>query len=315
MIGRLFRWLSYWAIGWLAWRLFGPELTPHFKGPQRNALPVPGRTVIVGEHELFVREVGPEDAPVLVLLHGWNLDGAMTFHRIIPGLSRRFRVIVPDLRNHGRSDWVRGRVEIPDLADDVAGILDAVGVSHATVFGYSMGGMVLQELARRHPRHVESMILAATASCPITEMRVPTRIAFWLTRGGLRVSLHEIARATGELLHRTGSIRDEHRRWMHQALIKRDPDLYYEIGAAVWRFDARPWVGELRQRKLIIIPTNDEIVPPEAQYEMASLLPDAELLELPGGLHESVLNRPLEYIEAIIRFVDGRRANAGRGVP
>lgn len=307
---RFVRWLGYYAIGWLAWRLFGPELTPNFKGPQHHPLPYPGRTVMVGEHELFVREAGPEDAPVLVLIHGWNLDGAMTFHRVVPALSRRFRVIIPDLRNHGRSDWVRGKVEIAELADDVAGILDVLGVSGATVLGYSMGGMVLQELARRHPRHVRSMILAATASCPIVEMRAPTRVAFWLARGGFRVSLHEIARGTGELLHRTGAVRDEHRRWMHEALVKRDPDLYYEIGAAVWRFDARAWVGRLPQPKLIIIPTADEIVPPETQYEMAELLPDAEVIELEGGLHESILNRPGEYIEAIGRFVE---ANAFTG--
>jgi len=298
------RWFGYSALGWLAWRMFGPELTPRFKGPQNTAVTVTGRTIIVGEHELFVREAGPEDGPVLVLIHGWNLDGAMTFHRIIPALTRRYRVIVPDLRNHGRSDWVRGRVDIPDLADDVAGILDVLGVSGATVFGYSMGGMVLQELARRHPRHVGSMILAATASCPIVEMRIPTRIAFWLARGGFRVSLHEIARGTGEVLHRTGAVQDNHRRWMHEALIKRDPDLYYEIGAAVWRFDARDWVNTLPQRKMIIIPTSDEIVPPEAQYEMASLLPEAELIELEDGLHESVLNRPAEYVDAINRFVE-----------
>jgi pimeloyl-ACP methyl ester carboxylesterase len=263
---------------------------------------MPGRTVIVGEHELFVREVGPEDAPVLVLIHGWNLDGAMTFHRIIPALARRYRVIVPDLRNHGKSDWVRGRVEIADLADDVAGMLDVLGIAGATVLGYSMGGMVLQELARRHPRHVGQMILAATASCPIVEMRIPTRIVFWLARGGFRVSVHEIAMGTGELLHRTGAVQDNHRRWMHQALLKRDPDLYYEIGAAVWRFDAREWVGKLPQRKMVIIPTADEIVPPETQYEMAALVPNAEMVEVKGGLHESILNRPAEYIEAIDRF-------------
>ena len=111
---------------------------------------------------------------------------------------------------------------------------------------------------------------------------------------------------TGELLHRTGAVQDNHRRWMHEALIKRDPDLYYEIGAAVWRFDAREWVASLPHPKLIIIPTADQVVPPETQYEMASLLPDAEVVELPGGLHESVLNRPGDYIEAISRFVDAR---------
>ena len=93
---------------------------------------------------------------------------------------------------------------------------------------------------------------------------------------------------------------------MHEALIKRDPDLYYEIGAAVWRFDARGWVGKLPQRKMVIIPTRDEVVPPEAQYAMAALVPDAELVELEGGLHESVLNRPAEYVELISRFVEDR---------
>ena len=303
---RLIRWVGYWAVGWLAWRMFGPELNPRFKLPQDNALPIPGRTVIVGEHELFVREAGPEDAPVLVLIHGWNLDGAMTFHRIIPALARRFRVVVPDLRNHGRSDWVRGPVEIADLADDVAGILDAIGITGATVLGYSMGGMVVQELARRHPRHVGAMILAATASYPISEMRIPTRVAFWLARGGFRVSLHEIAIGTGEVLHRTGAVQDNHRRWMHQALVKRDADLYYQIGAAVWRFDSREWIGKLQPRAMIISPTADEIVPPAAQYEMARLLPNAELIEFDGGLHESVLNRPSDYLEVITRFVEDR---------
>lgn len=304
---RLTRWIGYGVGGWLAWRVFGPEMAPRFDLPQDNPLPVPGRTVMVGSNEMFVREVGPELAPVLVLVHGWNLDGAMTFHRIIPELAERYRVIIPDLRNHGRSDWVRGRVEITDLADDVAGILDGLGVSKATVLGYSMGGMVVQELARRHPRHVGAMILAATASRPIAELRIPTRIAFWLARGGLRLSSHEIARVTGGVLHRTGAVKPNHRRWMHQALIKRDADLYYEIGAAVWRFDSRDWVGSLPQPAMIIIPTADEVVPPETQYELASLLPEAELVELPGGFHESVLNRPDEYVRVVSRFSD--RAN------
>jgi pimeloyl-ACP methyl ester carboxylesterase len=250
-----------------------------------------------------VREIGPAEASVLVLVHGWNLDGAMTFHRIVPALARRFRVVMPDLRNHGRSEWVRGRFEVSDLADDVAGIMDVLGVSGATVMGFSMGGMVVQELARRHPRHVESMILAGTAARPIAQARALTRAAFWLTRAGLRLSNREVARVTGELLYRGGAVQSEHRRWMHQALLKRDPDLYYESGAAVWRFDSRPWVGRLPQRTMIIIPTEDEVVPPETQYDLASLLPNADVVEVQGGHHESVLNRPLEYVEAITCFI------------
>ncbi len=290
------------AAGWLAWRVFGPDLTPRFAGPQTNPLRTPGRTIFVGEHEMFVREAGDQHSPVLVLIHGWNLDGTMTFHRIVPSLADRFRVIVPDLRNHGRSEWVRGHVEVTDLADDVAGLLDAMGVRAPILFGYSMGGMVVQELARRHPRHVGAMILAATAAQPIPKVRPAARVAFWLGRSGLRVSNREVARVTGELLHRTGALEPQHRLWMHQALLKRDPDLYYEIGAAVWRFDSRSWVGRLPQRTMIIIPTEDQVVPPESQYELAALMPAAELVELPGGFHESILNRPDDFVAAIDRF-------------
>lgn len=295
--------VGFTAAGWLTWRIFGPDLAPRFPGPQSNPLPIPGRTLFVGQHEMFVRDVGDAGAPVLVLVHGWNLDGTMTFHRVVPQLAERYRVVLPDLRNHGKSDWVRGRVEVTDLADDLAGLLDAMGISRATVLGYSMGGMVVQELARRHPRHVGAMVLAATAARPIPRARPAARVSFWLARSGLRLSNREVARVTGELLYRGRAVKPQHRLWMHQALLKRDPDLYYEIGAAVWRFDSRDWVGRLPQRTMIIIPTADQVVPPETQYELSNLMPAAELVEVTGGFHESILNRPGDYVAAISRFV------------
>lgn len=299
---RALRWIGYGTAGWLTWRIFGPDRAPDFPGPQSSGLPVPGQTVMVGENELFVRQAGDPAAPALVLIHGWNLEGALTFHRIVPDLARRYRVIVPDLRNHGRSEWVRGRVEITDLADDVAGLLDALGTSNATVLGYSMGGLVVQELARRHPRHVGAMILAATAARPVARARLTTRAAFLVARSGLRISNRETARLTGELLHRGHAVLPQHRRWMHHALTRRDPDMYYEIGAAVWRFDSRSWVGRLPQPTMVIIPTEDQVVPPPAQYELSDLLPAAELVEIIGGHHESVLNHSDEFVDAISRF-------------
>jgi pimeloyl-ACP methyl ester carboxylesterase len=233
------------------------------------------------------------------LIHGWNLEGALTFHRIVPQLAEHYRVIVPDLRNHGRSEWVRGNVEIADLADDVAGVLDTIDCGPAAVFGYSMGGMVVQELARRHPRHVRAMILAATAAHPISRVRPLTRALFLLGRTGLRLSNREAARVTGELLYRGGSLLPQHRLWMHQALLRRDADMYYSIGAAVWRFDSRQWVGRLPQRKLVVITTDDQVVPPSTQYELSELLPDADVVEIVGGHHEAVLNRSDEFVAAI----------------
>ena len=98
--------------GWALWRLLGPEIPIDHGSPQERPLRMPGRSVIVGEREFFVREAGPDDAPTVVLIHGWSLDGEQTFYRIIPKLTDRYRVVVPDLRNHGKSDWIRGRFEV-----------------------------------------------------------------------------------------------------------------------------------------------------------------------------------------------------------
>ena len=79
------------GMGWLAWRLFGPETPLSTRIRKRVPSTIPGRTVFVGDREFFVREAGPPDGRPLVLLHGWSFDGEMTFFNIIPGLSDGFR--------------------------------------------------------------------------------------------------------------------------------------------------------------------------------------------------------------------------------
>ena len=83
----------------------------------------------------------------------------------------------------------------------------------------------------------------------------------------------------------------------------RDPTLYYEAGAAVWRFDSRSWVGRLDCPVVVVVTTDDRLVPPRAQYELASLLPEAAVHEVLGAGHEAILTRPEEFIDVIETFV------------
>ncbi|HHC07351.1 MAG TPA: alpha/beta fold hydrolase [Actinobacteria bacterium] len=289
---------------WMAWRILGPELPPRFTGIQRRPLDVTGRSVLVGPHEYFVRELGDPEAPPLVLVHGWAFDGLMTFFRVLPHLSRHFRVIVPDHRNHGKSDRIRGRFDLEDLADDLAGVLDAVGVDRPVVlFGYSMGGMVAQVFTRRNPGRVDRLVLAATAAHPIDRHRVWVRLSFWLGRALARISRQESALATYRLLRRRGVIEPEHGRWLWEHLMDRDPTLYYETGHAVWRFDSRSWVGRLDVPVLQIITTDDRIVAPRTQYDLASRLREPRIVELFGADHEAILSRPQDFIDAVEAFV------------
>lgn len=291
---------GFWAaLAWLLWRAFGPELPVRYPAPQRRPLRVAGRTVFVGEREFFVRETGRRDAPPLVLVHGWSLDGEMTYYPLIEALADRYRIIVPDLRNHGKSDWVRGRYAPADMADELAGILDAVGVRNAIVMGYSLGGMVVMELARRHRYLVGRAVLAATAARPVPLRRPLAWLWFWLARAVARVSKREAAQLTVRVLRFTGSLDREHERWMYEGLVRRDGTLFYNAGYAVWHFDARSWVGGLGVPTTVVIPTSDRLIPVEAQEELASLMTDAEIVRLSGAGHESIYTRVDDYIAVI----------------
>jgi len=301
---RFIRWmLGALGLGWLVWRLFGPDVQPAYRGAQVRPMHVPGRTVFVGEREIFVRESGPEDAPPLVLVHGWSFEGEMNFFPIIPALSERFRVIVPDHRNHGKSDRIRGSFEIEDLATDIVGVLDELGHDKVDLFGFSMGGMASQIIAHRYPERIRHLILAGTAAFPIDRHRPGALIAFWLARALARISTREAASFTFRFLRRTRIIDPSHERWMWAALMNRDPSLFYESANAAWRFDSRPWIGEIDVPTMVIIPTADQIVPTRTQYDLADRIGADRIVEIPDVGHESVLSRPTAYVEAIEQFL------------
>ena len=182
---------------------------PGSYGPQVHPLPVPGRTVFVGNNEFLVREAGLPDAPPIVLLHGWVYDSIETFNRLVPLLVDRFRVIMIDQRNHGGSSRLHEDYEIETVADETAAVMDRLEATQATVFGYSMGGMVAQALARRHPGHVRRMVLAATAAKPMRRPLVDA-VAMVLLRPFWKIGLLEGARMSHRVLRTAGAFAPAH---------------------------------------------------------------------------------------------------------
>jgi len=306
---RIARLLGLGVAGWVVWRMFGPDPSPTFTGPQIRPVRAPGRSVFVGDAEFFVREIGPEDAPPIVLIHGWSFDGEMTYFRLIERLHAERRLLVPDMRNHGKSDWIRGNYDIPDLADEIAGVLYAIDAPRATVMGYSLGGMVAQELARRHPALVGRLVLAATAARPVPARRLAARASFWLGAGLGHISSFESTRVTETLLRRKEGISPAEARWLDHALRRRDPHLFFQAGSAAWRFDSRSWVGSLVVPIAVVVNTRDWVVPTAAQRELAKLAKPEEVVEIDAG-HESILTRPDPYVDLLLRLT---AREVGRG--
>ena len=106
-------------------------------------------------------EVSGEGDP-LIVLHGSYMN-IPTMGEIIPTLAETNKVYALELQGHGRTTDIDRPITYPNLADDVAAFMDAVGLEKANVFGYSMGAAAGLQLAIRHPEKVEKLVAASTA--------------------------------------------------------------------------------------------------------------------------------------------------------
>ncbi|WP_435103106.1 alpha/beta fold hydrolase [Arhodomonas sp. AD133] len=104
------------------------------------------------------------DGPALLLLHGLYGSGN-NWRRYARRWSEHYRVLLPDLRNHGRSPHSE-RMDYPAMAADLLRVLEREGLERATVLGHSMGGKVAMALALTAPQHVAGLIVADMA--PVT---------------------------------------------------------------------------------------------------------------------------------------------------
>lgn len=293
------RWLRRVAGAALLWRLFGPTVAPRFPPGQEHPWRVTGRTVYVGDHEFLVREAGPTDAPAVVLIHGLAGSSLAEWYDVGRRLSRDRHVILADNRGAGLSPQTRGRFEIWEEADEVAAILDSMGVGSATVVGYSLGGTIAQSLAWRHPGRVERLVLVGTFTHHPPLWRWARMFGLVLTRAWERLAGSGTPEVRSLYLLAAGAVESKHARWLWEETHRRDPDAGAQSSFGMLRFDSRDWIGQLKVPATVVIPTSDQLVPAAWQYEMASLL-DARVVEVPGARHELPWTHP-ELIAEIAR--------------
>lgn len=292
------------------WRLFGPESRPHFSPKQEHPLRIPGRSVFVGDREFFLREAGPTDGPPLVLIHGLGNDSLENWYELIKRLDHRFRIVAVDMRNHGKSDKPRERFEIGRMADELAGTMDAIGLDRAVLVGFSMGGMVAQEFARRHPHRATKMALLGTASHHASSLRWIRWMGFVLGRAFERLTGKELSRFVYRYMTTTGAVPARYARWFWETSLDRDEDLYYEAAFAVVDFDSREWIGRLSIPALVVVSVRDQLVPASWQYDLAARLKHVEVVELVDGRHEHPWTHAQRIADAIEHFAGVQAVDA-----
>lgn len=171
-----------------------------------------GRTVRVGERDIYYAESG--SGPVVLLLHGGGpgASGSAAYAHNIDALARRFRVIVPDMPGYGRSSKYLDRSDpFGDLAAAMTGLLDVLGLRSAHVVGNSYGGAAALRMAMDSPDKVDRLVLPAPGGIGTTRA-LPTAglralLAYYGGDGPSRDKLATFMREY--LVHDPGSITDE----------------------------------------------------------------------------------------------------------
>lgn len=239
--------------------------------------------------------------PAVVLIHGLGSCAEDWSLLQTPTLSQRYRVLMPDLRGHGRSDKPPGPYTIPQMADDIAGFLNALGTDSAHVIGLSLGGAVAQALAVRHPERVRSLVLVNT----FAYLR-PKGWAEWRTTviriGALLVNLALHARREAEeLFPRPGQA--GLRRVAYQRLCANDPDAYRAAMMAAARYDGRRDLGRIRAPTLVVAGSEDTVVPLRAKKELAAGIPGARLVVIPHSGHATPTDQPVRFNRLVLDFL------------
>jgi pimeloyl-ACP methyl ester carboxylesterase len=119
-----------------------------------------GNRVKVNGMQMYYEVSGTGDP--LIVLHGAYMN-IPTMGAIIPKLAKTHRVYALEFQGHGRTTDIDRPITYPNLADDVAAFMDAVGLRRADVFGYSMGAEAALQLAIRHPAKVNKLVAASAA--------------------------------------------------------------------------------------------------------------------------------------------------------
>jgi (E)-2-((N-methylformamido)methylene)succinate hydrolase len=116
---------------------------------------------MIDPHGTVYDLTGPEDAPVVVLIHGLGLTRAV-WQWLLPDL-HRFRVVTYDMVGHGQTPAPDGQPTLKDLADQLAALLDHLIIDKAALVGFSMGGMVARRFAQDYPARTTALAILHSA--------------------------------------------------------------------------------------------------------------------------------------------------------
>jgi pimeloyl-ACP methyl ester carboxylesterase len=252
--------------------------------------PIGGRVSVNGM-EMYYEVSGAGDP--LIVLHGSYMN-IKTMGEIIPRLAETHQVYAIEMQGHGRTTDIDRPITYPNLADDVAAFMDAVGLEQADVFGYSMGAVTGLQLAIRHPEKVDRLVFASGA----------------YDFEGWQPAFREfIPQMTVEMFLEMPFIEETR-------ALSRDPEAFPEVVAKLIQLEKEPmaWEEDVKALKtpvLIIAGDSDgatlehlvamfRLLGGGVMGDMGEPLPESRLAIMPATAHTAVITQ----VDLLIGFIE-----------
>jgi pimeloyl-ACP methyl ester carboxylesterase len=244
----------------------------------------------------------------VVLLHGFPLDHTMWSEQM-EALSKKHRVIAPDLRGFGKStlgdaDPARG-ITMEQYADDVAMLLDALEVTQPIVLaGFSMGGYIAWQFVRKHMDRLRALIQVDTRAAADTDEARANRLK-------MAEKIHElgsarIAETLGPKLFAAGKFEANPTivQELRDVISRTSPDA---IACAQRGMAARPDMTGLLPTitvpTLLVAGVEDALTPAKEMQQIADAIPKGEYREIPDAGHMSTMENPAAVNAAMQEFL------------
>ena len=248
-------------------------------------------------------DAGGSGEPVLLIM-GLGYPSEM-WYRLLPALVDRYRAIYVDNRGVGRTGVPPGPYDIETMADDAACVIEEAGEHSAHVVGASMGGIIAQELALRHPERVRSLLLACTLPGGKETAPASSEALSLLTSRG-EMTPREAAEAAVPFVYAPDTDR---------ALIDEDIELRMknpteprgyvnQILAIQSHMGTYSRLGEISVPTLVIHGTADRLVNPDNARILAGRIPGASLEYIEGASHILFTDRTAQARKLVRAFLD-----------
>jgi pimeloyl-ACP methyl ester carboxylesterase len=255
------------------------------------------------------------DGVPLVFLHGLAGDH-LYWQGQMRTFARRFRCLAPDNRDAGQSGPAVAPYTIGDLAADVAGLLDALGLPDAHLAGLSLGGMIALELAVAYPSVVRSLFLVGTVGRADDWFKATLDIYSHIRRqvadtaGFLRALLpflvsHRFFESPNKI--------EWLQAFLRQCAFPQTIDGFFRQLEAIREHDILERASTVRCPVLVVVGEDDQITPPRYAEQLARCIPQARLHILPGVGHSPVLEDASSFSRLLLDFLRSVPAGSTSG--